>query len=118
MSFLGALFWAFDMDTFTWLPDRDYDTETDTGVLTVQFGDGVTQIQQRFIGKPKREFSLKFERATQTVDQIEAFLLKQRGRRFLWQQPSGGVVKVRCPKWKRQTSGFVDSVSCTFTEEH
>ena len=105
------------MDRFEWIPDRDADVDYDLQLKEVQFGDGVVQVQQTMLAKPKRKFSLTFYRGVADVQAIEAFLVARRGRRFLL--PWGGTdVKVRCTEIKRKVTGFADTLTCTFKEEH
>ena len=72
------------MNTFTWNPNRGMDTETDMGIREVQFGNGVVQLQNKSLALPQRKFSLQFERSTEVIDEIVAFLLDNQGKRFIW----------------------------------
>lgn len=105
------------MEQFSWIPDQDYETDVDFQVRKVQFGNGVTQIQQTSLTPPKRKFSLTFSRNPAEAKQIFSFLMRQRAQRFNWRSPSGEIILVRCEDLKHTVSGFVDVVTCTFEEE-
>ena len=106
------------MDTFTWIPDKGVDKEPDLALKEVQFGEGVVQVQQKFLAAPKHTFNLTFIRETTVIDEIYNFLMKQRGKRFIWKYHNGTSYKVRCKTFKRSDTGIVDTLTCEFKEEH
>lgn len=114
---VGVFIGFYLMDTFTWLPDKGIKVETDLMVREVQFGEGVVQVQAKNLMKSKRKFSISFERPVEMIDAIESFLLNQRGKRFVWQRTSGNIM-VRCTELSRTVTGIVDTLDCTFQEEH
>lgn len=104
------------MDTFTWNPDRDMDTEVDLDIREVKFGNGVVQLQNKSLITAKRKFSLQFSRSTEVIDEIWAFLDDNRGKRFVWERPSGERIMVYCSGLRRTENGFPDILRCTFNE--
>lgn len=106
------------MEVFAWIPDKGYDVEPDLGVREVQFGEGVVQVQQRFLTKPKQKFNHTFTGPSSKISEIYNFLLRQRGNRFTWRDP---VDKkdyiVRCTTFKKNCTGIVDTLTCEFKEE-
>lgn len=104
------------MDIFTWLPNQGVDVETNVQVREIQLGEGVVQVQQKSLTPPKRKFTLEFDRRADEIDQIYAFLVKQRGNRFIWQRAKENI-KVRCTEFNRRETGLVDTLRCVFQEE-
>lgn len=101
---------------FEWLPDREVTTDVDFQVHRVQFGDGVTQVRQKFLAPTKQKFSLSFTRQPDVIELIWAFLMRQRAKRFKWVY-RGKTYIVRCGSLKRTQNGFVDSIVCEFVED-
>ncbi|WP_274584099.1 phage tail protein [Neisseria leonii] len=104
------------METFDWLPNQGIDIEEDQQLREVQFGGGIMQVQPKYLCRPKRKFTLTFEGRPQRIKAIFDFLSRQRGKRFLWQF-EGETLKVRCMEYKRNYTGIVDTLDCTFNEE-
>ena len=93
------------------------ENEVDLGVRRIEFGGGVAQLQRKSLAPPRRKFSIQFTRNTETIEDIYQFLIKNRGKRFMWVRPSGERIKVSCSEMKRKEDGFPESLSCVFEEE-
>ncbi|MRN38614.1 hypothetical protein CRG49_000565 [Neisseria sp. N95_16] len=106
------------MNTFAWIPDKGVDREPDLALKEVQFGEGVVQVQQKFLAAPKHKFNLTFIRESSVINEIYDFLLKQRGKRFVWKCYDGTTYVVRCKTIKRTETGIVDTLTCEFKEEY
>lgn len=113
-----GFFFGATMEEFTWNPDRGMSRDyKDLPVRRVQFGNGVAQLQRTSLARPLREFSPKFTGSPERIDEIEEFLIRNIGKRFIWVRHNGERIKVTCSDFKRTEHGFPDELSGTFKEE-
>ena len=101
-----------------WVPDQDMGVEeAENAVRTIQFGNGVTQLQKTTLGSCPKIYSLTFTRKPELIMQIDEFLERHAGKRFLWEVPleNRQIIVYHSKKTLRRT-GFVDTLNVTFAE--
>lgn len=106
------------MSTFTWTPAPGASHFVEPKVAKAAFGGGYTQRMALGLNHMPRTWSLTFNRRTEPIDAIEAFVIARGGvESFVWVPPFGGSGKWICPSWKRDAvTGRSNSLSVTFEE--
>jgi phage-related protein len=103
---------------FTWLASYDATKTVTQTVKVIKFGDNYEQRQGSGINRQSRKFSLKFTRAVEEIDAIEAFL-SARGavEAFSYTHPGQPAGVFVCREWARTDISFaVHGLTTTFEE--
>lgn len=106
------------MDTFTYVPAWSSRVKHKPKILVAAFGDGYEQRVQKGINHDPQVWALSFRTDDTEADAIEDFLEGKGGTSvFLWQNPRGVTIKVRCADWSRNYNNHDDNlVRATFMQ--
>lgn len=93
---------AFDGTDPCWVPTLPVSEKADWRLRVAQFGDGYSQRTLDGINALGRTWSVTFEnRPDDVIQAMEAFLLAQQAKAFLYlDQPTGVTYRVFCDSWQ------------------
>ncbi|ATG18029.1 phage tail protein [Providencia alcalifaciens] len=106
------------IETFTWCPRINAQSETTFRVKKAQFGDGYTQTAGDGLNHRSDSWQLEFVGGEAMIEQIVAFFDRHGGHKFfLWKPPLRSIGFFRCEQYKvKALGGNQYAVTTTFIE--
>lgn len=102
---------------FTWHPDRGSQQDVKPNVNVTKFGDGYELRTPAGINYKPANWSLKFERNQEVIEEIVAFLEDRGGHEsFTWTTPLSKTGTWVCRQWKTAQNGGTHELTCTFEQ--
>ena len=103
---------------FEWYPDTGSQCSTKPNVSSTKFGDGYELRVATTINTCPEKWSVKFTRAPEESQAIDAFLRARKGQEaFTWTTPDGVEGTFVCREWrKNRLKGGSMEISCDFEQ--